>query len=622
MIPTPFVIGINGGGTKVELVAVSRDRQLLARVQAGPVNYHNIGIDAARQTLQIAISSLIEQSGQPASALIGLGAGMAGLDRPADHDEFEAIFSAICPGVPLALDNDAIIALVAAAGRPFGVVEICGTGSIGYGLNAEGGRVRCGGWGHRLDQGSGYAIGRQVLVAIGRAIDTVTLPTTLTNRVLTRLGLSSPTDLIGWMYDLGRTIPDIAALAAEAVGATETKMPDMAATAILVAAADGLAEDAITIARQLGFVASAQPFPLVMSGSLFTYSSILRTQFISAVQAVAPNAVPLADAHDAALGAAALALAHIGDSWPEQSPWVVNSGRRITEQRNLLTMHIAQQSTRDLLQVMNILDRRIPTVVERELDGLATLIDAVAERFQRGGRLIMLGAGTSGRLAVLDAVECRPTFGVTADQVIGLIAGGEAALTHSIEGAEDDESAGRLALAGLNISANDSVIGIAASGTTPFVIGALKAARERGALSGAIVNVPGSPIAALAEHAIHLPVGPEVIMGSTRLRAGTAVKLVLNMLTTGVMVRANRTFGNLMTDMQSSNLKLQGRARVIVSEATGVSDQRAAELLAASDGEIKTAIVMALFDLSTSDARQRLMAAHDDLNSMAAQLER
>ena len=613
---TSFVIGVNGGATHADLIAVSRDRRILARIEAGPVNYHNIGADAVRETLHKAISTLIEQSGQPADDLIAIGAGIAGLDRPDDHAQFETIFGAVCPGVPLALDNDAIVALIAATGRPFGVVEICGTGSIGYGINHASKRARCGGWGHRLDQGSGHAIGHQVLIAIRRATDQAIPPTQLTERVLNRLGLTNPSDLIGWMYDLNRTVPDIAALAAEAVRVTEIDTPDMAATAILVQAADGLAEDAITIATKLGFVASGEPFPLVMSGSLFTYSSIIRGQFVAAVQAIAPNAIPFAETHDSAMGAAAMALAHIGDLWLDTTPPTAPIARRITERRNALTMGIAQQSTRDLLMLMNIEDRRILPVVEREIELIAALIDAVAERFQRGGRIIMLGAGTSGRLAVLDAVECRPTFGMTSDQVIGLIAGDEQAITHSIEGAEDDESGGRAALAALNVVAADSVIGVAASGTTPYVIGALKAAAERGALTGAVINVPRSPIAALAEHPIPLAVGPEVIMGSTRLRAGTAQKLVLNMITTGVMVRVGRTFGNLMTDMQASNIKLQGRARVIVSEATGVDDRAAGDLLAHSNGEIKTAITMALLHISAQEARHQLEILGGNLNNI------
>ena len=179
---TAFVIGINGGGTHTDLIAVSRDRRILARAEAGPANHHNIGIAAARDTLRTAINDVIRRSGQPSSDLIAIGAGLAGVDRPADHVQFEAIFGEICPGVPLALDNDGVVALIAGAGRPIGVVEICGTGSINYGLNAAGERARYGGRGYRVDQGSGYWIGLEILLAIWRAYDGATGPTSLLTR--------------------------------------------------------------------------------------------------------------------------------------------------------------------------------------------------------------------------------------------------------------------------------------------------------------------------------------------------------------------------------------------------------------------------------------------------------
>src|SRR5579864_9100667 len=230
---TAFVIGINGGGTHTDLIAVSRDRRILARAGAGPANFRNIGIAAARDTLRTAITDVIRRSGQPASDLIAIGAGLAGVDRPDDHVQFEAIFNEICPGVPLALDNDGIVGLIAGAGRPIGVVVICGTGSIGYGLNAAGERARSGGWGYRIDQGSGYWIGRQILLSLERAYDGVTGPTALTDRVVARLGLRSPPDLIEWVYAPERGVPDFAALAVEAVRASEADPPDLAATGIL-----------------------------------------------------------------------------------------------------------------------------------------------------------------------------------------------------------------------------------------------------------------------------------------------------------------------------------------------------------------------------------------------------
>ncbi len=612
-----FVIGINGGGTHTDLIAVSRDRRLLARAEAGPANYNNVGISAVRETLHRAISELIQRSGQPQSDLIAVGAGLAGLDRRPDHEQFEAIFGEICPGVPVALDNDAIVALIAGAGRPLGVVEICGTGSIGYGVNAAGERARCGGWGYRIDPGSGYMIGHHILLEIGRAADGVTQPTTLTDRVLTRLGLGAPSELLAWMYAPERKIPDFAALAVEAVRASEVDPPDVTAIGILVNAADALAQDAITTARHLHF---AEPFPLVLSGTLLIRSKILRERFIESVQTVIPHAVPMvetADApHDPMFGAALMALARIGEPWPDSAPLKAAPARRITEQRNRLTDHISSRPTLDLVRLMNIEDQRIAVQIAPQLSQIAALIDAAAERFKAGGRLIMAGAGTSGRLAVLDAVECRPTFGVSSEQVIGLIAGGPGAVTGSIEGAEDSEADGRAAIAELNVSTKDTVIGVAASGSTPYVQGILREAAERGALTGAIVNVPNSPVAALAQHPIVLPVGPEVIMGSTRLRAGTAQKLALNMLTTGVMVRAGRTFDNLMTDVQMSNDKLKGRARVIVSEATGLSETEAADLLDQCDGEIKTAIAAHLLAITPEAARRHLAEVSGDLNRL------
>lgn len=230
----------------------------------------------------------------------------------------------------------------------------------------------------------------------------------------------------------------------------------------------------------------------------------------------------------------------------------------------------------------------------------------------------MLGAGTSGRLAVLDAVECLPTFGVSQATVMGILAGGPGALLGSIEQAEDDEADGHAQLAALGVNALDSVIGIAASGSTPFVIGALREAAKREALTAAIANTVKAPIHALAHYPLAAPVGAEVIMGSTRLRAGTAQKMILNMLTTGVMVRAGRTFGNLMTDMQSSNSKLRGRAQLIVAEATGLPIDQAAALLERCAGEMKTAVAAQLLNIDAAEARLRLARVQGNLNVLVA----
>lgn len=280
-----------------------------------------------------------------------------------------------------------------------------------------------------------------------------------------------------------------------------------------------------------------------------------------------------------------------------------------TEARNPRTEHLDEVPTLELVRLMNAEDARVAAAVAAELPRIAEAIDRVAERLRAGGRLIYVGAGTSGRLGMLDAAECPPTFGTSPSQVLGLIAGGEPALTRSVEGAEDDPAAGARDVAAVAVAPGDAVVGIAASGRTPYVLGALEAARQRGALTISLACSRPSPLEALAEITIAPLVGPEVIAGSTRLKAGTAQKMVLNMLSTGVMVRLGKTLGNLMVDVQPLNAKLRERARRIVAEATGLGPDEAARLLTQCGGEVKTAIVAALGGLAPAAARARLSAA-------------
>ncbi|MCF2972785.1 N-acetylmuramic acid 6-phosphate etherase [Synechococcus sp. Nb3U1] len=282
----------------------------------------------------------------------------------------------------------------------------------------------------------------------------------------------------------------------------------------------------------------------------------------------------------------------------------------LTESRNPATAEIDDLSTLELVQQINAEDRRVPEAVAHEAKRIAAAIEAIAERMQRGGRLIYIGAGTSGRLGVLDAAECPPTFSTQPGQVIGLIAGGEKALTQAVEGAEDDGEAGALALRTLSLQARDSVVGIAASGRTPFVLGGIQAARGVGALTvGLACNHP-SPLTEQVDIAIAPLVGPEVILGSTRMKAGTAQKLVLNTISTGVMIRLGKTYGNLMVDLQASNAKLKRRAERMVALACDLDATTAAQLLEACGGEVKTAILVALMGCSAQEARQHLQQAN------------
>lgn len=281
----------------------------------------------------------------------------------------------------------------------------------------------------------------------------------------------------------------------------------------------------------------------------------------------------------------------------------------ITESRNPATANLDMMSTLDIVSTMNAEDKKVADAVEAVLPQIARAVDAIAERMSRGGRMLYIGAGTSGRLGVLDAAECVPTFSVPPTLVVGLIAGGETAILRAVEGAEDSVEGGARDLEAAGLREVDSVVGIAASGTTPYVLGALAYAKQIGALTvGVACNTP-SPVVERAEIGIGVTVGPEVLTGSTRLKSGTAQKMVLNMLSTAVMVKLGKVYGNLMVDMQVTNEKLLARGRRIVAQTAKISEEQAATLLHAAGGSAKTAIVMAVRGVTAEDARQLLDAA-------------
>mgnify|MGYP000914696699 FL=1 len=295
-----------------------------------------------------------------------------------------------------------------------------------------------------------------------------------------------------------------------------------------------------------------------------------------------------------------------------------------TESRNPATQNIDTVPTLEMVRLMNAEDAKVAAAVEAELPAIAEAIDRIAARMQTGGRLIYIGAGTSGRLGVLDASECPPTFNTAPEQVVGLIAGGDVALTTAVEGAEDDRAAGARDIAALDVGAQDSVVGIAASGGTPYVLGGLAEARRRGALTVSLACNRPAPVHELADVVIAPIVGPEVLTGSTRLKAGTAQKMVLNMLSTGVMIRLGKTYGNLMVDVRATNAKLRQRARRIVAEAvqdargkmqeitdhaSHITDEEVERVLNDCNGEVKTAIVMLINNVTPEEARRPLAAA-------------
>lgn len=287
--------------------------------------------------------------------------------------------------------------------------------------------------------------------------------------------------------------------------------------------------------------------------------------------------------------------------------------RLTTEQRNPASEKVDQLSAIEIVHLMNREDQTIAAAIAKEAVSIAAAIDEIVEAMRQGGRLIYMGAGTSGRLGVLDASECPPTFNTDPEQVIGLIAGGHGALVRSIEGAEDFPEYGARDLQQVNVCCKDVVVGIATSGRTPYVIGGLRYAREIGSTTVGLACNDGSPLEQVADIMICPVVGPEIVSGSTRMKAGTATKMVLNSLTTATMIRLGKTLGNLMVDLRATNEKLKDRSRRIVKTLTQLSDADALELLDRCDGEVKTAVVMHHRSVDAKQARELLEAAKGHL---------
>ncbi len=278
----------------------------------------------------------------------------------------------------------------------------------------------------------------------------------------------------------------------------------------------------------------------------------------------------------------------------------------ITEQRNPNSMHVDSLSALEIVQLMNEEDKQVPLAIEKCLPQIAQAVECIVAAFQQGGRLVYIGAGTSGRLGVLDASECPPTFGVSPEMVKGIIAGGERALRHPIEGAEDSKAQAVVDLQTIQFSSKDVLVGIAASGRTPYVIGALEYAKSLGSVTVSIASNPNSAMANIVDIAIDTVVGPEVLTGSSRLKSGTAQKLVLNMLTTASMILMGKCYQNLMVDVQASNEKLKARAIRIVMQATDCDKALAEETLKQADQNAKLAIMMILSGLDRAQAETLL----------------
>jgi N-acetylmuramic acid 6-phosphate etherase len=294
---------------------------------------------------------------------------------------------------------------------------------------------------------------------------------------------------------------------------------------------------------------------------------------------------------------------------PDSADFSAALARLLTEQRNPASTHLDQLSTEGILRLINWQDKLVPLAVEREIPYIVQAVELIVDSLRSGGRLLYVGAGTSGRLGVVDAAECPPTFGTDPSQVVGLIAGGKPAMFRSQEGAEDNEEQARKDLEKLTVTSRDTVCGVAASRRTPYVVAAVRRARELGARTIYLTTNPRSAFDLDVDVAICPEVGPEVLMGSTRMKSGTAQKLVLNMMTTTAMITLGKVYENMMVDLQLTNAKLVERSKRIVMMATGVEYARAEETLRQAGGHVKTALVMIGAGVSAEEARERIRRA-------------
>jgi N-acetylmuramic acid 6-phosphate etherase len=477
------------------------------------------------------------------------------------------------------------------------VLVVSGTGSGCYGKSLKGRGVKVGGWGHVLgDKGSGYDIGLRALRAVVDGYDQDLVWPELGRRLLRALLLNEPNDLIDWAQGADKT--QIASLAAEVFAAWGRK--DRIAAAILADAARSLARDAAACARRLAKPGNAVQF--ILTGSILLKQPRFAAQVGWELRKLWPKSAVTPLERESVWGAVELAR-RLGKSkvlslkskavGPETVEAVVQSaGRSPTEERNPRSMKLDRLPLSKAVRLMLEEDARIPGKLLPERHRIARVVEAVARAFRRGGRLFYVGAGTSGRLGVLDASECPPTFRSSPDMVQGIIAGGQNALWQSIEGGEDDAEAGGRAIEFRGIIRRDVVIGIAASGTTPFVWGALRAAKRRGATTVLVCFNPFLKIPRALRPAIVIApdLGPELLTGSTRLKAGTATKQLLNMFTTLAMVRIGKVRSNLMIDMNPANVKLRDRAVRIVQALTGAEYEAAQGALERSGWVIAKAV--------------------------------
>ncbi len=585
-------LGIEAGGTRLVALFDAGEGSAPLRAEAGPANL--------RLLTDAQLTARFREIARELPCPNALAIGMAGARAEADRERIRRAAAKVWPGVPCFATNDIETALMAAPSSscPARVLVLSGTGSCFFGRTDEGQTAKVGGWGHILgDKGSGFEIGLRALKAILYYLDLDGEWSGLGQRVLRSLQLNEPNELIGWAQHASKS--DIAALAVQVFDAWSKR--DRIASDILEGAAESLAKDAVTCARKLA--KPGQPVQFVFAGSVLLRQPKFARKVGRAICAAWKGAVITPLQRESAWGAVELARRAVPSrvlpaakvskqvKAAEQRNDVASISLSPTEQRNPRSMRLDEMSNAEAVELMLREDRLITAALLAERGKIERGVEFIVRSFRRGGRLFYVGAGTSGRLGVLDASECPPTFRTDPEMVQGIIAGGQTAIWQAVEGAEDDPSAGARAMDFRGVTKGDTVVGIAASGRTPFVWGALRAAKRRGATTILLCFNPHLVIPRQDRPSLVLApkIGPEILTGSTRLKSGTATKLVLNIFTTLAMVRMGKVLGNLMVDVKASNVKLRDRAVRIVRELTGADYAAAAAALLKTDWKITDA---------------------------------
>jgi N-acetylmuramic acid 6-phosphate etherase len=584
------ILGIECGATRTVALAAHANGVEMARAEFGPANLRLLD----DKQLIAHFREIARRMPCPSA----LGIGMAGARTEQDWKRIRDTAAKLWRKVPCAATNDLETALYAAPGsmqeNVARILILSGTGSCCFGKTPDGKMVKVGGWGHILgDKGSGYEIGLRALKASLYYYDRDGTWPRLGERVLRALMLNEPNDLIGWAH--GATKREVAAIALEAFGAWEEQ--DRIATDILEAAASSLAKDGAACAQRLVGTGAVE---FVLAGGVLTGQPRFAQRVTEMLKERRPESRAVVLDRESVWGAVVLAK-QLGKerpakvTRPQPDPFsftsVTSLKKSPTEERNLRSTKLDRMPVREATKLMLSEDARIPKALLREITSIERVIRLVAGSFKAGGRLFYVGAGTSGRLGVLDASECPPTFQTSPEMVQGIIAGGQSALWKAVEGAEDDPNAGARAIEYRGINSKDVVAGIAASGRTPFVWGALAEAKKRRATTILICFNPHLKIPPQFRPTVMIAprIGPEILTGSTRLKAGTATKLILNMITTLSMVQLGKVMSNLMIDVKASNVKLRDRAARIVCELTGHNYDEALRALQQSKWQIKEA---------------------------------